>query len=78
MAKAFLQQGQRYRATVTLGFFEKAASDDMIKGKLEDAGFSNVTITRISSSERIAEGVWPGASQSVDLPSQIKDPPVAC
>jgi hypothetical protein len=42
MATFTVQQGKRYRATISLGFFERFASNDTIAGKLRDAGFYEV------------------------------------
>ena len=62
--------GTHYRAAIALGFFEKFASNDMIAGKLRDAGFVDVVVTG-SGSERVATGEWSGAPQAADLPDQI-------
>ena len=65
-----LTPSARYRAAITLGFFEKFASNDMIAGKLGSAGFTDVLVTG-SGSERVATGAWAGPVQAVDLPDQI-------
>jgi hypothetical protein len=65
-----LTQGQRYRATIRLGFFERIASNEAIESKLEGAGFIFVSVIG-SGRERRAEGTWGGVTQDVDLPDQI-------
>ena len=45
MATFTVQQGKRYRATITLGGIERWASNEMIAGRLRDAGFSDVAVT---------------------------------
>ena len=42
MATFTLQQGKRYRATISLGFIESLASNEMIAVKLQEAGFADV------------------------------------
>ena len=66
-----LVPGHAYRATLSLGFFEKFASNATISAKLTDAGFVDVIVTG-SGPERVATGEWGGAAQTVDLPSQIQ------
>ena len=61
-----VRQGRRYRATVTLGWFEQFASNDMIAGKLRDVGFADVTVTG-DGDIRVAEALWPGPDTSAAL-----------
>jgi hypothetical protein len=53
-----VHQGKRYRATITLGFLERFASNDTIADKLREAGFTEVTVTG-SGGTREAEAIWP-------------------
>lgn len=62
--------GTRYRATIRLGLFEQVASNDAIRSKLEEAGFTAVAVGG-SGRDRFAEGTWSGASQAAELPDQI-------
>lgn len=67
-----LQHGRRYTADIELGMLEGLASNDVVKCKLEDAGFQSVLVTG-NGRKRSAIGTWGGATQSVDLPSQVKN-----
>ena len=66
-----LVSGQAYEADISLGFFEKMASNEQVKSKLEDAGFKNVVVWG-SGGARVARGVWSGPNMDAELPSQIK------
>ncbi len=67
-----LVQDTEYTADIELGFFEKYASNDTIASKLVDAGFRMVVVTG-SGSARKARGVWVGATQDAEVPSQLKN-----
>jgi hypothetical protein len=56
MATFTVRQGKRYRATISLGFFERFASNDTIAAKSRDAGFYEVQVTG-SGSTRYAEAL---------------------
>lgn len=66
-----VQHGMRYLAEIKLSGIETWASDDDIITKLEDAGFSDVTVYTIEDDLRIAAGVWSGKDTKADLPEQI-------
>ncbi len=66
-----LEKDRIYQAEIELGFFESAASNSMISGKLEDAGFTEVTVSG-SGSDRTAKGRWAGETRNVELPDQVK------
>ena len=72
MAIFTVRQGKRYRATISLGFFERWASNETIAEKLRAAGFSEVTVTG-SGGTRTAEAVWPGPNATGEMPSQITE-----
>ena len=72
MAVFTVRQGKRYRATISLGFFERWASNETIAEKLRAAGFSEVTVTG-SGGTRMAEAVWPGPNATGEMPSQITE-----
>ena len=40
-----VRRGQRYRATITLGLIEQFADNEMIAGKLAEAGFTDVAVS---------------------------------
>mgnify|MGYP001262291682 CR=1 FL=1 len=70
MAVFTVRQGRRYRATITLGWLERWASNDEIAEKLRAVGFSNVTVTG-SGWTRVADASWPGPDTTGEMPSQI-------
>jgi hypothetical protein len=72
MATFSVQKGKRYRATIKLNFIESWASNDMIAGKLEEAGFTEVQVSG-SGDTREAEALWPLADATGDMPSQVAD-----
>jgi hypothetical protein len=65
-----VHQGKRYRATITLGFLERFATNDTIADKLREAGFTEVTVTG-SGGTREAEAIWPKEDVTAEMPSQI-------
>ena len=70
MAMFTVHQGKHYSATISLGFFERFASNDTIAAKLRDAGFYEVQVTG-SGGTRYAEALWPAADTSAEMPSQV-------
>jgi hypothetical protein len=72
MAVFTVRQGGRYRATLTLGWLERWASNDLIAEKLRAAGFSDITVAG-SGWTRIAEASWPGPDATAEMPSQITE-----
>ena len=68
--KFTVKKDKRYKAKISLGFFEQVASNDMIVEKLQEAGFSDVHVTG-SGGERTAIGRWSGADTSAEMPSQV-------
>lgn len=70
MAAFTVLQGRRYRATITLGWLERWAGNDVIIEKLRGAGFSDIVVTG-SGGTRIAEAVWAGPDTSGEMPPQI-------
>ncbi|HEU4377260.1 MAG TPA: hypothetical protein VFR73_01715 [Hyphomicrobiaceae bacterium] len=72
MATFTVRQGKRYRATITLGWLERWASNDTIAGKLGDAGFVEVKVSG-SGGMRQAEALWPGPDTTAEMPSQVTE-----
>jgi len=70
MAAYTVQQGKRYRATITLGWLERWASNDTIAEKLRAAGFSEVRVSG-SGGTRIAEAVWAASNSTGEMPAQV-------
>ena len=68
--KFTVKQGKRYKAQISLGFFEQVASNEMIAGMFEKAGFADVTVTG-SGAVRYGEARWAGADAAAEMPSQI-------
>ena len=72
MAKQIVRQGLRYRATISLGFVERLASNEMIAKKFVDLGFKDVEVTG-QGAIRKAEALWPLPDTEGEMPSQIVD-----
>ena len=70
MATFTAQQGKRYRAEISLGFFERLVSNDTIESRLREAGFSDVRVWG-SGGIRYAEALWPGADTTATMPTQV-------
>lgn len=84
--KVQLRQGARYAAKLHLSFLESMATEAALREGFEGAGFSGVAIydyeselppwwpadlRGTGSGVRFVAGTWVGASQTVDLPSQV-------
>ena len=67
-----LQRGKRYKSTITLGFVERIASNDIIADKFRAAGFTDVRVTG-HGDIRHAEGVWNADDVRPTFPPQISD-----
>jgi hypothetical protein len=67
-----LQRGKRYKSTITLGFVERIASNDIIADKFRAAGFTDVRVTG-QGEIRHAEGVWNADDIKPTFPPQISD-----
>lgn len=63
-------QGRRYRLSISLGFVEQVASNDLIKGKLLETGFTEVSVAGAGRS-REASALWPRPSGTGELPAQV-------
>ena len=72
MATFTVHQGKRYRATIKLSGLERWASNGIIAGRLQDAGFSEVVVTG-EGAMRVAEALWPKPDATAEMPSQIED-----
>ncbi len=71
MSDFSLRQGQRYRATLSLGLFEQFATNEMIAERLRAAGFADVRVDGEGKIRR-AEGVWQQSDMIAELPQQVK------
>jgi hypothetical protein len=65
-----VEQGKRYRATLSLTSVERLADNDLIARKFRALGFTRVRVSG-SGATRKVEGVWPGKDASAPLPRQI-------
>lgn len=72
MARYSVQKGRRYRATVTLGFVQRWASNDMVADEFRKVGFTDVKVTG-SGGTRIAKGLWPHDDASAEIPGEVSD-----
>jgi hypothetical protein len=70
MAVFTVQQGKRYRAEISLRFFERIVSNDTIETRLREAGFTEVRVDG-SGATRHAEALWPGPDTTAEMPAQI-------
>jgi hypothetical protein len=69
--KVALVQGQRYRGTVELAWYQTFASNERVAEEFVKLGFTDVTVTG-SGSVREGEGTWSKPDQTIDRPEQIK------
>jgi hypothetical protein len=70
MSDFTVRQGKRYRATITLGMLQSFAHNDLIAGKLIEAGFAEVNVSG-SGGTRVAEARWTSADATAPLPSEV-------
>lgn len=59
-----LEKYRKYQATITLNGVESFAHNLMVKAKLMELGFTNVTVEGTGCT-RIATGVWSRDAQSI-------------
>lgn len=65
-----VRTGRRYKAMISLGFFEQMASNDMIADKLEEVGFTDVTVSG-NGAKREALALWTGPDTTAEMPPQL-------
>jgi hypothetical protein len=70
MGRYTVEKGGKYRASFKLSGLEGLASNDMIKGKLEAAGFSRVKVWG-SGGVRYASAEWHKENATAEMPSQV-------
>ena len=70
MADFTVQQGKRYRAEISLGFFERIVSSETIASRLREAGFSEVIVSG-SGAMRSAEALWSRPDTTAPMPVQV-------
>jgi hypothetical protein len=70
MASFTVREGKRYRAKIRLGVLEAIASNAKIAEELQKVGFVDVTVSG-SGRDRHAEGMWPLADTTAEIPDRI-------
>ena len=65
-----VEQGKRYRATLSLKSVEQLADNELIARKFRALGFTRVRVSGAGATRRV-EGIWPGKDSSAPLPPQI-------
>jgi hypothetical protein len=65
-----VEQGKRYRAEISLRFFERIVSNETIASRLREAGFTEVRVDG-SGASRHAEALWPKPDTTGEMPAQI-------
>ncbi len=70
MSTFTVKRGRRYQAKISLGLLESLAGNDVIAGRLQTAGFTDVSV-KGSGSTRYAEGIWPREDASAEMPAQV-------
>jgi hypothetical protein len=65
-----VQQGKRYRATLSLNSVERLVDNSLIERKFRALGFSGVRVSGTGATRRV-EGVWPRKDASAPLPPEI-------
>lgn len=65
-----VQQGKKYRATLSLKSIERLADNATIAAKFRALGFSGVHVSGAGGTRKVT-GVWQGKSTSAPIPSQI-------
>lgn len=66
-----VRQGKRYRATISLSWVERLASNEMVAQKLRAVGFTEVRVSGHGNT-RTADALWPAQDASAEIPTQIK------
>jgi hypothetical protein len=72
MAIYTVRKGKWYIARISLSGLNRFATNGMVAGKLEDAGFTNVAVEG-SGGIRLAIGYWPLDDATAEQPDEIVD-----
>jgi hypothetical protein len=72
MSKFTVQEGQRYLATIQLGFVQSWASNETVADYIRNAGFTQVKVIG-SGRRRQATGLWPLPDATAEVPDQVID-----
>jgi hypothetical protein len=59
--KCTVKKGRKYKAKIEIPFFKRAfASEGLIRDRLLEAGFVDVTVKSEGGGDYVATGTWPG------------------
>jgi hypothetical protein len=72
MAIYTVRKGQRYRATIGLGWLQSVASNEAVAAKFREVGFAEVTVWG-SGRRRMGTALWPKEDASAEIPDEIID-----
>ena len=72
MAIYTVRKGQRYRATISLGWLQSAASNETVAGKFREVGFEEVKVWG-SGRRRTGTALWPKEDAGAEIPDEITD-----
>jgi hypothetical protein len=70
MALFTVHRGKHYRATIRLGFFQSAASNQQVADRFTRVGFTEVNVTG-SGRDREAMGLWSRPDATAQVPDEI-------
>lgn len=70
MAIYTVRKGMRYRATITLGFVQRLASNEMVAVKFREAGFTDVEVSG-AGRNRLGQALWPLEDASAEIPDEV-------
>ena len=66
------RKGQRYRATISLGWVQSVASNETVAAKFREVGFEEVTVWG-TGRRRMGTALWPNEDASAEIPDEITD-----
>ena len=70
MSKFTVHNGKRYRAIISLRWWEQIATNDKIAKLLRDVGFIDVRVSG-NGEMREAKGLWPLKDTTAEIPPQV-------
>jgi hypothetical protein len=70
MASYTVRKGQRYRATLSLGWVERLASNEMVAERIGAVGFVDVEVMGEGGTRHVTV-LWPLEDTTAEIPSQI-------
>jgi hypothetical protein len=70
ISKYTVHQGEGYKATLQLGFFQGWANNETIADYIRKAGFAQVKVTG-SGRRREATGTWPLPDATAEVPDEV-------